>query len=91
MSSWLYRYNTNSLRFPKISGKLSACANSGYQTLSFPESQGTRSLPHYLGSPSYKLRAASLKIKELGGSVHTVSLHTQPGQPGDLVVLSQQF
>ena len=26
----------NSFRFPKISGKLSACANSGYQALSFP-------------------------------------------------------
>ena len=33
----LYGYNTMfSFRFPKISGKLSACANSGYQALSFP-------------------------------------------------------
>ena len=31
----VYRYNTNSFQFPKISGKLSACA-SGYQALSFP-------------------------------------------------------
>ena len=34
MLSRLYGYN-NSFRFPKISGKLSACANSGYQALSF--------------------------------------------------------
>ena len=30
------RIQHNNFQFPKISGKLSACANSGYQALSFP-------------------------------------------------------
>ena len=36
MSSRLYGHNTIVYDFPKISGKLSACANSGYHALSFP-------------------------------------------------------
>ena len=40
MSSQLYGYNTIVSDFPKISGKLTACANSGYQALSFPAHRG---------------------------------------------------
>ena len=36
MLSRLHGYNTVVSNSPKISGKLSACANSGYQALSFP-------------------------------------------------------
>ena len=39
MSSRLYGYNTIVSDLPKISGKLSACTNSGYQALSFPSHQ----------------------------------------------------
>ena len=54
---------TDSLRFPKISGKLSACANSGYQALSFPAHR----------EPGYEARCLSevySSCMQFGSSIH---------------------
>ena len=71
MLSQLYGYNTMfSFRFPKISGKLSACPNSGYQALSFPAHRE----PGY--EARYKPAHLPIFIQSHGSLLSVPSCHT---------------